>query len=531
MTTKPDVLPTTTVRQIWTLLEANKIKEAVTQCQTLNRQHPDFAEGWHVASHAAERARLPNKSLEFIERALSLDADNSGYLMQKASIFRRTGRMAEGLQIASQLVGRRLTSAAAYNMLGSTLAHFDLHEEALLAIDEAIAMAPDRAHYYFNRAAELRFLGRLQEAESACDRCIALNPLYCEAHLMRSDLRRQTERENHVDELQALLPKATSDWRGQSQLHFALAKELEDLGEYQESFVQRQSGASLRRQHMRYSLDHDLDTMRAITEVFDGECCKELESNCEDDSPIFVIGLPRTGTTLLERILDSHSEVHSAGELNNFAQELTRLAQSQFSKAESRLDFVRQSAKLNYTELGRAYIESTAALNGNAARFVDKLPLNYLYAGLIHRALPNARIIHLRRHPVAACYSIYKQLFHDAYPFSYSLEELAQYYLAYDRLMSHWRALIPETAMTELRYEDLVTDTEQQARRILIFCDVEWQDRCLAFHEQKSASTTASAAQVRQPVYTRSVDLWRNYQTQLQPLIEILTDGGISEIN
>lgn len=517
-----------TVRQIWRLLEANKNKAAVAQCQALNRAYPEYAEGWHVASHAAERARLPNKSLEFIERALSLDANNSGYLMQKASVFRRIGRMEEGLVIARQLLGRQLRSAAAYNMLGSTLAHFDLHEEALKAIDQAIALAPDRAHYHFNQAAELRFLGRLDEAEVACDRCIALNATYYEAYLMRSDLRRQAQHDNHVSELQALLPQIGSDWRGKSQVHYALAKELEDLGKYQASFAQRQEGASLRRRHTKYSVQHDLDTIRAITDVFDEAQCQQLQSSCANNSPIFVIGLPRTGTTLLERLLDSHSDIRSAGELNNFAQELTGLAQSQTADAASRVEFVRQCATLDYSQLGQAYIKSTAAFSGNSKHFVDKLPLNYLYAGLIHRALPKARIIHIRRHPIAACYAIYKQLFHDAYPFSYSLEELAHYYLAYDRLMNHWRQLIPNSSMTELSYENLVTDTESQSRRILRFCGVEWQDQCLAFHTHKSASTTASAAQIRQPVYTRSIDLWRQYRTQLQPLIDILDEGGIS---
>lgn len=520
--------PEDAARRIWKLLESNDIQQAATVCQELNRTCPDYAEGWHVASHVAERARMPGKALEFIQRALELDEDNCGYLMQYATILHRTGKLHEGLAVARRLVGREQSSAAGYNMLGSTLAHFDLHEDALWAFDKAIAQTSNRAHYHFNRAAELRFLGRLQDAEAACNRCIELAPQHHEAYLMRSDLRTQDADNNHVAELEALLSQAGNSWRGQSQLYFALAKELEDLREYPRSFECRQKGARLRRQHMVYHPENDIATMDAIKRVFDKNAFSSITSDCGDGSPIFVLGMPRTGTTLLERILDSHSEVHSAGELNSFAQGLVELVRQEFGKADSREEFVAQSAQVDFTAVGEAYLHSTAPRRGDSPRFVDKLPLNYLYAGLIHLALPNARIIHLRRHPMAACYAIYKQLFMDAYPFSYSLEELGHYYVAYFRLMEHWRALIPDTAMTELHYEKLVTQTETETRRILNFCGLPFESQCLEFHQHKSASTTASAAQIRQPVHTRSVDLWRRYQEQLQPLRDILAEGGIT---
>ena len=518
-------------RHIWQRLEVNAVEEAVGLCQELNRKYPDYAEGWHVASHVAERARLPGKALEFIERGLQLDPGNAGYLMQHAMILHRIGRMDEGLAIAQGLVGSGQESAAAYNMLGSTLAHFDLHEDALKAIDSAIALSADRAHYHFNRAAELRFLGRLEDAEAACNRCIRLDAQYYEAYLMRSDLRTQNTENNHVAELKSVLPQAVKDWRGQAQLHYALAKELEDLEQYRTSFEYRSRGASLRRQHMVYHPENDIKTMASITRVFDSRAFAKIHSSCSKNSPVFIIGLPRTGTTLLERILDSHSQIHSAGELNNFAQELVLLVRGKFGKAASRDMFVEQSAKIDFSALGEAYVRSTAPLAGESPYLVDKLPLNYLYAGLIHLALPNARIIHLRRHPIAACYAIYKQLFQDAYPFSYSLEEMGHYYVAYSRLMDHWCEMIPAAAMTEIRYEDLVTQTEAEARRILGFCGLQWEEPCLSFYRQKSASTTASAAQIRQPPHTRSIDQWRHYEEQLQPLKVILAKGGVQNLD
>jgi tetratricopeptide (TPR) repeat protein len=518
-------------RHIWKTLESGDIQQASLLCQQLHRSFPDYAEGWHVASHVAERARLPQKSYEFIQRALQLDESNTGYLLQYSSILHRIGRFAEGLQIAKKLAGSQQNSAAAYNVLGSTLARFDLHEDALRAIDNAIALDDGRANFHFNRAAELRFLGRLPEAEDACNRCIEIDPLHYEAYLLRSDLRVLDRADNHVEQLKRQIPLAADSWRGEVQLCFALAKELEDMKAYEESMKYRRRGADLRRKHMIYDSRNDLDAIESIIKVFDKTVFANNESTCSANSPIFIVGLPRTGTTLLERILGSHGQVHSAGELNNFAQALVRLVGQKFGTSKSREQFVQRSANVDFTDLGQEYIDSTASVSGDTSHFIDKLPLNFLYAGLIHIALPHARLIHMRRHPMAACYAIYKHLFQDAYPFSYSLTELGDYYVAYHRLMQHWRRMIPATAMIDVRYEDLVTNTESEARRVLEFCSLNWEERCLKFQGQKTASTTASAAQVRQPVHTRSVDQWRNYEEQLQPLKDILVRGGVKDLD
>jgi len=193
----------------------------------------------------------------------------------------------------------------------------------------------------------------------------------------------------------------------------------------------------------------------------------------------------------------------------------------------SRDDMVRSSAVLDFQKLGETYIRSTRPFTGKTARFIDKLPLNFLYIGLIHLALPNAAIINLQRNPVDTCYAIYKQLFVDAYPYSYDLEELARYYVAYHQLMEHWNEVLPGVIHT-VRYEDLVDDIETNTRQLLDVCGLEWQPECLKFYENKEASTTASTAQIRRPVYKSSVGKWREYEQQLQPVVEILQKAGIN---
>jgi hypothetical protein len=240
------------------------------------------------------------------------------------------------------------------------------------------------------------------------------------------------------------------------------------------------------------------------------------------------VGLPRTGTTLAERILGSHPAVFAAGELNNFALQMMQQLRVQFGQAKlPRHDLVEKSAELDFARLGQAYISSTRPRTGHTPHFVDKMPLNFLYTGLIHLALPRAKIIHLTRHPMDTCYAIYKRLFQDAYPWSYDLEEIASYYLAYRRLMAHWKAVLPGV-IHELAYEDLVRDVEGEARRLTDFLDLPWDPQCVRFYEGSAISTTASASQLRQPVYSSSVGLWQKYAQALEPVAIKLSESGLA---
>jgi hypothetical protein len=246
------------------------------------------------------------------------------------------------------------------------------------------------------------------------------------------------------------------------------------------------------------------------------------------DAPIFVVGLPRAGSTLVERILSSHSQVRAAGELRHFM-----LAFAAAARVKSGCDNLPQrhaialAPQLDFSALGRDYLARCRPVAGGPARFIDKMPVNFLYCGLIRRALPNARIVHVARTPTAACYAIYKMLFLDGYPFSYDLDELAQYYIAYRRLMDHWHRTMPGV-IHELSYERLVADQPGETRRLLEFCGLEWEDACLEFHRNPAASTSASAHQVRQPIYRSAVSEWRHYATQLAGLRRRLEAAGIA---
>ncbi len=245
---------------------------------------------------------------------------------------------------------------------------------------------------------------------------------------------------------------------------------------------------------------------------------------------IFVLGLPRTGTTLVERILGSHDSVISAGELTNFTRCIAGMAQAvsqqnpDFQTAD-RNDMVRMTAQINFAQLGQVYIESTRPLTGQSPNFVDKFPQNTLNIGPIRLALPETKIVLLQRNPMDSCYSMYKQLFTDIYQFSYDLEELGKYFIAHQRLLDHWLDVAGD-AIHVAHYEDLVTEPETEIRKLLEFCGLPWQDQCLEFHQNTQASTTASASQVRQKLYSSSIGKWKDYEEQLEPLRKMLDEAG-----
>lgn len=507
-------------------LEQNRVKQALTTCRQLNTQFPRNAEGWCAASVIAGKLGNLERALEFVEKALQLIPERAKFLVAKANLFLAANRIPEAAELAKQIARSSKEDPQSQDMAGGIFSRCGDHESAHQCYERAVALAPNNSAHHYNLAAVKRFLGDDRGAEAAWDKVISLNPKDYEAYHLRSDLRKQTPESNHIGALQSLIKKGISDWRGEVSICFALAKECEDIEEYRESFAWLQRGADLRRGHMSYQVENDLETIDKIIQVYSEQSYTAIAEGYGNSEPIFIVGLPRTGTTLVDRIVSSHDQVHSAGELNSFALAMTRLAQSEAGRKLPRMELVEQTAKIDFNALGRAYIDSTRGVVDNTRCFTDKMPLNFLYCGLIHRALPQAKIIHVTRSPMDACYAIYKRLFKDAYPMSYNLDDLGRYYLAYRRLMRHWYQLMPGV-IHPVSYEELINDQEATSRRLIEHCGLEWQNECLRFEKNRAPSTTASASQVRQPIYRSSLAKWRHYEKQLAPLQERLRSAGV----
>lgn len=404
--------------------------------------------------------------------------------------------------------------------------HLNDHQAAYRCHARVLQACPTNPDALYNLASSSIAMGEIERAEACLNRVVVLKPDDFDAWYNRSTLRRQTAECNHVAALKAMLATPAGSAGGLVALNYALAKELEDLGDYAGSWQRLCAGAAARRAGMAYDVAGDERTMADIRAVFDEQWMAGPVAGPRPQPEtvnLFVVGLPRSGTTLVERILSSHSQVDSLGEINDLALTMTRLTGPGLDRASR----VRQAAALDAADLGAAYRRATVGYGRPARVLIDKTPLNFLYLGLIQRALPDALVIHVRRHPLDSALAMFKTLFRMGYPFSYDLDDLARYYLAYDALMAHWRAVLPEGRVLDVDYEDLIADPEAQSRRLIAHAGLDWEPDCLNFHRNPSPTATASAVQVREPIYTRAVGRWRHYAEGLAPLREGLQAGGV----
>lgn len=477
---------------------------------------PDYAPGWLTASVLALDLGQSGRALAAAERGLSLAPAQPALRIQHMRCLHALGRRREAIWAARRAADVAAT-AEVKHQLGQGWAALGNHEEALYWLDAALAQDPNAPRARYNRAAMLRFMGRFDAAEADLDRALAMAPDDWEAYWLRSGLRTQTQDRNHVEALRCLLARDVAPPLGRVHLLHALAKELEDIGEFKESFTQLHEGATLRRGLFRYDVEGDVRTLARIQAVFDHGWRARAGAGHAGLRPIFVIGLPRSGSTLVERILGCHPDVISLGESNAFPTSLMRTAAASGSAGVGKEALVDVAAGLDPARLGEHYAASLSEEMLHAPRFIDKLPANALYAGLIATALPDAVLVHVRRHPMANGYGLYKTLFAQGYPFSYDLDELGRYMVAHARLMAHWRAVLGDR-FVEIGYEALVRDQCPETQALLKSCGLSWHEACLAPHRNTAPSQTQSAVQIRAPLHDRALESWRHLSQHLQPL-------------
>jgi tetratricopeptide (TPR) repeat protein len=468
-------------------------------CLQLAADFPDAADPWSLLTETALKRGRPDAAIVCADKAVARAGGDPVAHLMRAKSLTVLGRLRDAHEAAG--VGARLAAGnvAALDGLGAILSMLGDHERALGLLRTALEIDPGNPQVLYNLAASERVTGRLEEAEAHCNQAIARDPHHYLAYFLRADLREQGTRRNHIAEMEALLQRGVRHPQGEVLLCFALGKECDDIGEYARAFRHFAAGAALHRKSMRYLVHDDIGAVDRIIQTHGRDVLNTASKGHDGDDPIFIVGLPRSGTTLVERIVGAHSLVRSAGELGAFPRALKQGSDP--------------------AAWGLAYIQAARQYRGiEAGRFIDKFPSNYLHCGAIHMALPRARIVALRREPMDTCLALFKAHFAGAYPFSYRLEDLADYYAAFDRLMTHWRSVLPPEVFLEVAYEDIVADLEGQSRRLLAFLGLPWEDEVLKFHESRSPAATASAVQVRRPLYASSVGKWRRYADELAPL-------------
>ncbi len=514
------------IRTARELIQRGKLQEAEALSVRLSQESPGVATTLLACEIEEARANF-NGALDVVVAGLARHGEQAPLQLKRAQILMALRRRSESFAAAERAIEIAQPDPRLLETVASMYIQANDPGRAKPLLYRALELAPNDPGLLYRAALSHFYLNETAEADALLGRVLELAPGNGFAWQVRSGLATQTSDANHIPELRSALARPRLREVDAMLLSFALAKELEDVGEFAQSFEVLLQANRIKRASLTYDVMNDVKAMQNVMQHYSAEAMQTLRGGDETPGPIFIVGMPRTGTTLVERILDSHSQVASVGEAVDFPEEMTAAARATYARLGSTdPNLLRASLQMDYGEVGRRYLAAVRDLAGGQRYTVDKLPFNFRYAGLIHKALPKAAIVHLTRDPMDTCYAVFKTSFINAYHFSYQLDELAEYFISYRRMMDHWHAVMPGVIL-DVRYEDLVADPQPQCRRLLEHCGLPWEDQVLDFHRSTKPATTASAMQVRRPIYKSSVQKWRNFTRELQPVLRRLAAAGL----
>jgi len=492
------------------LRELGRSAEALASYERALALQPAYPEALNNRGNALRDLRRPLEALASYDKALALSPHYAEALANRGDALRDLKRPEEALASYDKALALKGAYPEALHNRGNALADLKRPEEALASYDRALALRPGYSQAYDSKGITLMELGRLREAGEAIEQAIALDPERGRFFFLLALSRRLAPGDPAIPAMEQLArrtpPLAAEE---QVYLNFALGKAHADIGDAERSFQLLREANALKRARTIYDEAATLGVLERTRAAFTPERMAAAAGRGEPSPvPVFILGMPRSGSTLIEQILASHPQAFGAGEIVDFDKAIAGLGGAE-AEALHRPEVAAAMSGESLRRLGAAYVERLRAASPAAARIANKTTENFRLAGLIHLALPNARIIHSRREPIDVCLSCFSTLFAENLPYAYDLEELARYYRAYETLMAHWRGVLPQEAMIEVQYEEVVADLEGQARRIIAHCGLEWDPRCLDFHQTQRPVRSASLTQVRQPIYQSSLARWR----------------------
>lgn len=490
------------------------------------RKDKTSPEGYFLSGLAEKAAGRADKATDAFSTAITLDAGRYDAAIELASQYTLLMRHADALDLLRQYQSHLDNSPLYLDMAATTYSRLGLHTQAWPLYQKANQMQPDIDLFQSNLAACAVYLGKIVEAKAIYQSLLKRYPNHQRNHYQLSRLERAVD-SSHVKQMQTILKAADLPAERNIFMYYAIGKELEDLGHWQEAFHYYNMAGDATTSVVNYDVGTDVELIDKIIEVCDADWLtadiEKIQPHKLRRIPVFIVGLPRSGTTLAERIISSHSQVESVDETF-----LMQMAIQRISGIESRENMnpsiIEAAAEKDSALIAKGYLNAVDYKLGDKPIFIDKLPENLLYLGFIARAFPNARMIHVMRNPMDVCFAMYKQSF---FKFAYSLENLGRYYVASDRLHRHWQEVLKDR-LIEIEYESLVADQEVQTRILLDKLGLDFEQACLDFEQNEAPSATASSVQVREKVHSRSVNNWKHFEQQLQPLKNHLEKSGIS---
>jgi len=502
--------------------KAGRLNEAKALCREVLRIDQENVDALRVMGAMALSEGRLDEAVRFFRRAVDHAPDFVGAIIDLGQALKEQNRFEEAIACFHNAIRIEPGNVKAHFLLGSTLSPSALTYEAIEAFERTLELRPDHVGAHLGLGHVLKTVGRQDEAVEAYRECIRLRPGNGASYWSLANLKTYRLSSEDIQEMESKLENGVADKESEVNFLFALAKATEDRGDFDAAWQLYEKGNSERRMMEYYDPVNSEDTHDRVIEVFNQEFLSEHSGQGHaDPAPIFVIGLPRSGSTLIEQILASHSQVEGTSELPYIAHATAALNLNR-ADGVNYPEAVRELGPVHLDSLGAGYLR-TAQMHRTEGtpRFVDKMPNNFPSVGLIHLVLPNAKIIDARRHPMDSCLSCYRQLFARGQTFTYDLTDIGEYFLEYQRLMDHWHSVLPGRVLT-VQYEDVVQDFEGQVRRLLEYCELPWEDACLRFYETDRPVRTASSEQVRQPVHSKSIGFWRNYEDELGELRTVL---------
>ena len=500
------------------LQKAGDFDRAEDLCRGILKKDPDHVEAARLLAGIASQHKRFREAEVFLLRATALAPGYARAWVDLVDVQREQEKYDEAIASAQRLVDLEPDKAESHMVYAGVVGAAGRHEDAIAAYRRALELAPRKSAAMCGMAHHLKTIGAREDAIAQYRACIAVKPDHAEAYWSLANLKTFRFEETEVAAMETLVKEGKLPVESLCMVHNALGLEYEARGDFDRAFASFERCNILRRQQESYDPVDTEATHDRVIRFFDAERLRKGTAEEVHPVPIFIVGLPRSGSTLIEQILASHSQVEGTHELSD----LSKLVRGYRGRRTQQFpDTLGGLEPGGWARLGREYLERTRKYRSGAPFFIDKNPNNFVFAGLLKLAMPNAKVINARRHPVDSCFGSYKQLFASGQPFTYDLTELGEYYLQYQRLMDHWHRVLPGFVL-DVHYEQVVADLENEVRRILEFCELPFEEACLNFHETRRAVKTASSEQVRLPIYSSSIELWRNYRTHLGELLHIL---------
>ena len=503
------------------LFARGEVEEAEKLCREVLKKKPDDVNGLVLLASIASKMEQKEDAIVLLERAVELKPKFARAWADLAESYSEIEDYGKALDAVQRVIQLQPDLPFGFMIRGSILGKMHDHEGAIKSYGDALKIEPDHMGSNMGLGNVLKTVGRYEESVAAYKKCVEIQPIFAEAYWSLANLKTYTFDESEMKAMEEHVKNDQMPINNKAFFHIALANAKEKQKDYEEAWVNFETGNDLRRQEEVYDSVQTQVTHDQLIEVFNEELIESIkDKGCPSEAPILIVGLPRSGSTLIEQILASHSLVEGTKELPDLSLLARKLTKSR-PQGIKYPDAVKDMSDQELVEYGEDYLTTTKRYRTDKPHFIDKMPNNFANIGFLKMILPNAKVINAQRNPLDSCISSYKQLFYKGQSWSYDLFEIAEYYLEYQRMMDHWHKLFPGEIL-DLKYENIINNQKDATENLLKYCGLEWEEQCLKFYETERSINTASSEQVRQPIYKGAMNAWKNYENHIGPLIETL---------